>query len=165
MQQVTPTIDGAEIKSAQSDSYTMRRRKDVKQTCQKTKQDKESYIPPLLSIHVVVEIDGIWVGGSSWRRFTSGWRAIAALGTRTGRNEANWSASLPLQGRHGIRTVFVLVAALSGRFFPFLGALLASGDSLGCNEVDIGTVEQLIYEGCGDWVEGPHTCTEPGHFS
>jgi hypothetical protein len=90
----------------------------------------------LLGIHVLVEINGVWVGRGRWC-FASRLGPIATLRAGAGSNEAHGGTSLTFESGHGIGTVCVFLALLA---FAVLGALLAASNGLRCNEVDIGTV-------------------------
>jgi hypothetical protein len=85
----------------------------------------------LILIHI--KINGIGVGCRSSWCLAGGWRTVASLRTAAGSNKANGGAGLTLQLGHGIGLALATLA------FSFLG-LLAPGNGLGCNEVDIGAV-------------------------
>jgi hypothetical protein len=91
--------------------------------------------PFLFLVHV--KIDGIRVGRGGSRCFFCGRGPIATLWTTASGNKADRCASLAFQLSHGICAILDFFA-----LFAFLG-LLASGNCLRCNEVDIGTAESV----------------------
>src|SRR3954466_2641718 len=91
--------------------------------------------PSLILVHV--KINGVGVGSRGSGRFVCGRRPVTTLWTAAGGNESNRGASLAFQLGHGICAILAL-----STLFAFLG-LLASRNSLGCNEVDIGTAGKV----------------------
>lgn len=92
-----------------------------------------------LLIHIVMKVNSIGVG-SCCRCLISRPRTVATLGTSAGSDEANRRTSLALDCCHDVGLICVLIAFLG----LLTGLLLATGDGLRCNEVDIGAVKSLV---------------------
>lgn len=93
---------------------------------------------PLFIVHVKINSVGVGLGNSCL--LAGRWRTATALWTAGGSHEANWGTSLTLQFRHGICAALIIVAFA---LFACLGLLLAPGNGLRCNEVDVGAVDNV----------------------
>lgn len=102
------------------------------------KKDSPYQVLPLFIIHVKINSVGVGLG-NNWL-LTGRWRTATALRTAGGSHEAHWGTSLTLQFRHGICAALIIIAFA---FFACLGLLLAPGNGLRCNEVDVGAVDSV----------------------
>lgn len=95
----------------------------------------------LVGIHV--QVDSIGIHRSSGLLFASRRRTVAALWAGAGSNKSHRGACLSFQSCHSICPFAGLVHFFVA-FDSVLGALLAAGDCLGSDEVDIRAVEILL---------------------
>jgi hypothetical protein len=95
----------------------------------------------LVSFHVVVEVDGVGVSWGGDGALTCRGSTITAFRAGTSSDKADRRTGLSFQGSHGICGFGVHFSLRCGcGFFAFRSPLLAAGDGLRGDEVDVGAM-------------------------